>query len=160
MVDRLDECLRVIQALNKEGVEYVLIGGVAISLHGLIRATEDIDIFIRPDSQNVERLRAALRHLWNDPSIDEITAEDLCGDYPSVRYGPPTGDLYLDILTRLGDAVQYDNIKVVVRDVDGIPVRIASPETLYRMKRSTARPQDHADAAALAREFNLDTEGE
>ncbi len=69
-----------------------------------------------------------------------------------MRYGPPTGDLYLDILTRLGDAVQYDHTEIVVCDVDRIAVRITSPDTLYRMRRSTARPQDQADAAALVSE--------
>lgn len=160
MADLLDECLRVIESLNDERVDYVVIGGVAINFHGLIRATEDIDIFIRPDPQNVARLRAALKRLWDDPAIDEITAEDLCGEYPSIRYGPPTGDLYLDILTRIGEAVEYEDLEVVVRDIDGVSVRIASPATLYRMKRNTVRPLDHADAAALAREFDLETEDE
>ena len=147
----------MIDSLNAEGVEYVVVGGVAVNLHGLIRATEDMDIFIRPTAENVAHLRAALRRVWPDSAIDEITADDLCGDFPAVRYGPPSGDLYLDILTRLGEAVGYDDLEVVVREVDGISVRVASPRTLYRMKRGTVRPLDHADAAALAREFDLET---
>ena len=85
MTDVFDECLRVIAAFNAEGVDYVVIGGVAVNLHGLIRATEDLDVFVRPDAENIARLRRALRRVWDDPCIDEITAEDLGGDYPSVR---------------------------------------------------------------------------
>lgn len=158
-MDAFDDALRVIASLAEAGVEYVVIGGVAMNLHGLARATEDLDVFIRPDPANVERLRAALRAVWDDPSIDEITAEDLCGDYPAVRYGPPTGDFYLDILTRLGEATSYEDLEIQEKDVEGVSVRVASPRTLYRMERSTVRPIDHADAAALRVAFDLD-EGE
>lgn len=148
----------MIASMNDAGVDYVVVGGVAVNLHGLIRATEDLDVFVRPDAGNIGRLRDALKAIWNDPSIDEITAEDLCGDYPAVRYGPPTGDFYLDILTRLGVATAYADLDVEEKEVDGIVVRVASPRTLYRMKRGTVRPIDHADAAALRSAFGLDDE--
>jgi len=159
-VDALDDVLRVIRSLNEAGVEYVVVGGVALNLHGLIRATEDLDLFIRPDPENVARLRSALKAIWQDPSIDEITAEDLCGDYPAVRYGPPTGDFYLDILTRLGEASSYDDLRFEVKTIEGLAVRVATPQTLYRMKRNTVRPIDRADADALRAAFDLGREGE
>src|SRR5688572_6300196 len=101
--------------MNAEGVDYVVVGGVAMNLHGVVRATEDLDVFIRPDAANVEKLRRALKAVWTDPSIDEITAEDLCGEYPAVRYGPPEGDFYLDILTRLGEATSYADLESEVK---------------------------------------------
>ena len=136
-VDALEDALRVISSMNEAGVDYVVVGGVAMNLHGLVRATEDLDLFIRPEPENVERLRQALRAVWSDPSIDEITAEDLCGDYPAVRYGPPEGTLYLDILTRLGQATVFNDLEVEERAVEGVVVRVATPRTLYRMKRHT-----------------------
>ena len=148
----------MIQSLNEALVDYVVVGGVAVNLHGLIRATEDLDVFIRPEPENVERLRRALKSVWADPSIDEITAEDLCGDYPAVRYGPPDGDFYLDILTRLGEATSFDDLEVEVKTVDGLVVRVATPRTLYRMKRNTTRPIDRADADALRAAFGLGDE--
>ncbi|MFH1464131.1 MAG: nucleotidyl transferase AbiEii/AbiGii toxin family protein [Pseudomonadota bacterium] len=160
MKDLLDQCLHVIGSLNTHGVAYVVVGGVAMNLHGLVRGTEDLDFFVRADAENIDRLREALRAVWDDPHIDEISADDLCGDYPAVRYGPPTGDLYLDILTRLGEAFRYEDLEVVVVDADGVLVRVASPQTLHRMKRWTARAQDRADAEALRRSFVLDDEDE
>lgn len=157
-MDALDDALRVIASLNRSGVDYVIVGGVAMNLHGLVRATEDLDIFIRPEADNVERLRDALRALWSDPSIEEITADDLCGDYPAVRYGPPEGTLYLDILTRLGKATRFSDLEVEEREVAGVRARVATPLTLYRMKRDTVRPIDHADAAALRAAFGLEEE--
>ena len=155
-MDAFDEALRVIEALNESEVDYAVIGGVALNVHGLVRATEDLDIFIRPTPANVDRLRRALRSLWKDPSIEEITAEDLCGEYPAVRYGPPEGDLYLDILTRLGTATSFDDLEIETKSVGSLAVRVATPLTLHRMKRDTVRPIDHADAAALRAAFDLE----
>lgn len=150
----LDELLSVITSLNRHRVDYVLIGGGALNVHGLIRATEDLDLFIAPTETNVERLRA----LWDDPEIDAITAGDLLGDYPAVRYGPPVGDLYLDILTRLGELAQYSDLDSETVEIEGVPIRVATPRTLYRLKRATVRPLDRADAAALAEAFDLEDE--
>ena len=154
----LDEALRVIDAFNEARVEYVVVGGVAVNLHGLVRATEDLDVFVKPNAQNIARVRQALAAVWDDPDIEQITADDLCGDYPAVRYGPPTEAFYLDILTRLGEATRYTDLEVEEKVVEGVRIRLASPRTLYRMKKDTVRPVDHADAAALRVAFNLDEE--
>ena len=157
-MDAIDDALRVIASLNHAGVDYVVVGGVALNLHGLIRATEDLDIFVRPDPENIARLRLALRSVWDDPDIDQITADDLCGDYPTVRYGPPHGTLYLDILTRLGEATVFADLDVETKDVQGTKVRLASPRTLYRMKKDTVRAIDRSDALALRAAFQLEDE--
>jgi hypothetical protein len=159
-VDALDDVLRVIASLNAAGVDYVVVGGVALNFHGLIRATEDLGLFVRPDADNVARLRRALRAVWDDPDIEQITAEDLCGEYPVVRYGPPAGDLDLDILTRLGEATAFADLEVEEKQIEGVAVRVATPRTLYRMKKGTVRPIDHADATALRAAFRLDEDGE
>ena len=57
-VDR-DEMLRVLLAFEQVGLEYVLIGATAMGFHGLVRATEDVDLFIRATPRNVERLKQA-----------------------------------------------------------------------------------------------------
>ncbi len=158
LMDSLDEALQVIQAFNDNGVEYVVVGGVAVNLHGLVRATEDLDVFVRPDAANIARLRLALASVWDDPDIEKITAEDLCGEYPAVRYGPPTESFYLDILTRIGEATSYADLEVEQKTVGAVRVRLATPLTLYRMKKNTVRPIDHADAAALRAAFGLEEE--
>jgi hypothetical protein len=155
-----DEMLRVLKALEAEAVEYVLIGAAAMGVHGVVRATEDIDLFLRAVPENVDRLRRALRIAYGeDPSIDEITAADLLGDYPAVRYYPPTGDLYLDIMTRLGTAASYDTVESDTKLVAGIRVRVATPKALYSLKKGTVRPLDRQDAAMLRQAFNLEDDG-
>lgn len=158
-MDALDDALRVINSLNEAGVDYVVVGGVALNVHGLVRATEDLDVFVRPDANNIARLRSALKRVWADPDIDQITAEDLCGDYPAVRYGPPSGSLYLDILTRLGEMTAFADLESEDKNFAGVRVRVATPRTLYRMKKDTVREIDRSDARALRQAFGFDDEG-
>ena len=152
---RYEDVERVLSALARESVEYVLVGGVAIGLHGFERPTRDIDLFIRVDAANVERLRRALRSVFDDESIDEITVEDLAGPYPTVRYGPPGGEFVIDILGRLGTAFSYDDLEFEERTIAGTVVRLATPRTLLRMKKDTLRPIDQIDAANLRERFEL-----
>jgi hypothetical protein len=159
MLDSMDgdEILRVLRAFQSTGLEYVLIGATAMGVHGLVRATEDIDVFIRATTDNVSRLRDALRQVYgDDPEIAEITAEDLLGEYPAVRYYPPAGDLHLDVMTRLGDAASYDTVAAETKEIEGILVRVATPLALYRLKRDTVRAKDRDDAAALRERFGLE----
>jgi len=157
-MDQLTTVLKVLESLNAHRVEYVVIGGVAMNIHGIIRATEDLDIFVRAEAVNIEQLRAALFDVWQDPEIEGITAEDLCGDYPAVRYGPPEDGLYLDILTRLGTFAGYDDLQSEWVEIGNVSICVATPECLYRLKRATVRPVDRQDAVALARAFGLEDE--
>ena len=147
--------LAVLRALERERVDYALVGATALGLHGIVRATEDMDLFVRPTSDNIERLRRALRSVWDDPDIDQITLEVLAGEFPTIRYGPPGENFVIDLLSRLGSAFNFEDIETQVAMVEGIEVPVATPATLYRMKKDTVRPIDRADAAALREKFRL-----
>jgi hypothetical protein len=154
-VDR-DEIIRALRAFEAVGLEYVLIGATAMGIHGLVRATEDVDLIIRASGENIDRLRRAFKDAYEgDPNVDDIRTEDLLGDYPAVRYYPPSGDLYFDVIVRLGDAASFDTVASEVKDIEGVRVRVATPNALYRLKRDTARPLDRQDAAALRERFGL-----
>jgi hypothetical protein len=151
-----DSVTKVLKALEEEEVEYVVFGSVAINLLGLPRATEDLDVFVAPSAENIARLRQALRSVYpDDASIDEITAEDLLGDYPAVQYVPPDGTFYVDILTRLSEAFRFEDIDSRRLEFGEITVNVATPEILYRMKKDTVRPKDWGDAEMLKRRFEL-----
>lgn len=154
-----DEIIRVLKAFEATGLEYVIIGATAMGFHGLVRTTEDVDLFIAATAENIERLRAALRQAYsNDPNVDEISSADLLGEYPAVRYYPPTGDLYFDVLTRLGEAARFETVEAEVKEIQGTKVKVATPLALYRLKKGTVRLQDQLDAAALRERFNLKDE--
>lgn len=151
-----DEFQRVLIALARERVEYILVGGVAVNLHGVVRATEDIDLFIRPGDDNLERLKAALRSVWDDPELDTFSAQDLQGDYPTLRYAPPDTELVVDILTRIGTRFRYEDLEFQTIEVQGVSARVATVRTLIEMERSTLRPIDQADVHALAKHLEPD----
>jgi hypothetical protein len=148
-----EEARRILAALEREGVAYVLVGSMGMAAHGLVRATRDIDFFVDPAVENVQRLRRALHSLFDDPSIDEITAEDLAGAYPAIQYTPPDGRYSIDILASLGEAFRFADVERVVAVIDGVTVSVATPRMLYRMKKDTVRPQDRVDAAWLEDRF-------
>jgi hypothetical protein len=153
-----EETKRILAALEHEGVRYVLIGAMAMAAQGLVRATHDLDFFVSPDSENVDRLKRAFKSLFDDdPNIEDISAEDLSGDYPAVEYTPPHGRYSLDILSRLGEMFSYPDIESeTLTTAEGTQISVATPRMLYRMKRDTVRPQDRLDAEVIKEEFKLE----
>ena len=151
-----EKVLAFFRALRDAGVAYVLVGAVGMTVHGIVRATQDIDVFVRPDDDNIARLREALSRVFpEDGSIQQITAQDLVGDYPVIRYNSPDGSLQVDILSRLGQAFAFEDLRSQERYYEGVAVCVATPETLYQMKRNTVRLQDRADAEKLKEVFGL-----
>jgi hypothetical protein len=151
-----DPVVSVLEALERERVRYVLFGAVALNIHGLPRFTEDLDIFVAPERENVESLKRALRSVFADPHIDEISADDLLGDYPAIQYVPPDGAFHVDILTKLGEAFRYEDLETERLPFEGLTVTVVTPRTLYRMKMDTVRPKDRMDAEALRQKFGLE----
>lgn len=150
-----DLVLDVLRALNEEGVRYKVVGGVALNLIGLARGTDDLDIFVAPTRDNVERLKAALRRVFDDPSIEEIDADEFLGEYPAIQYVPPAGEFHIDILHRLGEAFGWEDVEIADVSFEGLTVPTATPAMLIRMKRDTVRLQDKADAARIAAQYGL-----
>jgi hypothetical protein len=147
---------RILAAFEEEGVRYLVFGGAAMNLHGLPRFTEDLDVFVEPTRENVEAVKRALRKVYDDPNIDEISADDLVGEYPAVQYVPPEGDFHVDILTRLGEAFRFEDLEPDETTLDGVKVRLVSPRTLFRMKRDTVRPKDRLDADGLRAKYGFE----
>ncbi len=152
----LDDVLGVLAALERAGVRYAVFGALAMAAHGFDRGTRDLDLFVPPDADNIERLRAALWSVYDDPDIEAITAHDLAGDYPAVQYGPPGVDYTIDIVSRLGEAYRFEDLELDRVEVGDVTITVVTPETLYRMKRDTVRLRDRDDAQRLARAFGFD----
>jgi hypothetical protein len=152
-----EEAQELLAALQREGVDYVLVGAMAMAAQGLVRATRDVTFFVAPTPDNVDRLKRALRAAFgDDPSVEQITADDLAGEYPAIEYTPPHGRFSLDILARLGEAFSYEDLEFEEIDVEGVRVRVATPTMLWRMKKDTVRPIDRMDAQRIRDVFDLE----
>ncbi len=144
-----DEYLKVLKSLNNNDVEYILVGGLAVIFHGMPRFTEDIDIFILVENENVEKLNKSFKAIFNnDPAIDEITLNEL-NNYPVIRYGIPSGEFYIDVMTSIGTSFNYNDLEFEVINIKGVDVRIATAETLLKMKINTVRDKDKPDVYFL-----------
>jgi predicted nucleotidyltransferase len=135
---------RVCSELNAQGAQYVLVGAAAMQLWGTTRATQDIDILIRPTVANARRVLAGLAQLGFGFAAEVLPAEvakrpvTVVGDMPNV-----------DILTRAWK-LQFAAAKsnAVMIELEGVEIPTASIDDLIASKR-TGRLQDAADIEVL-----------
>jgi hypothetical protein len=77
------------------------------------------------------------------------------GEYTTVRYFPEGADFGIDIVSRLGEAFRFEDLEAEEGRFGGVRVVVASPRTLYRMKRDTLRAKERIDAERLREHFGL-----
>ncbi len=142
-----DKFLELMKALYDYDVEYVLIGGLAINLHGFARNTEDIDLFVNLSEGNVSKLQKALYRVFQDDEIFEITFDEL-NKYAVIRYGSQLG-FYIDIISDIGEKFQYSDLSYELKEIDNIKIKVADVRTLYKLKEKTYREIDQLDLKFL-----------
>lgn len=138
----------LLRAFIEEKVDFLLVGAHALALHGVVRFSEDIDVWTRPTKENARRVFAALAS-FGAPMID-VEESDFARD--DVVYQIGIAPIRIDILTSIS-GVAFDAAwkRRVAATVDGIPIAIIGRDDLIANKRSTGRPKDALDADALER---------
>jgi predicted nucleotidyltransferase len=145
---------QLLQRLVEAGVDFVLVGGLAVNAWGYLRGTRDVDVVPDASTENLEKLEALLRDLDG-----RVEVEGKLLDADSIKTFLRTGDRTL-VLTALGrvDILQglpqippfpvLDEQATEV-DMDGLVIRVCSLEHLLEMKRASDRPRDRDDLEAL-----------
>ena len=145
---------RLLERLVEAGVDFVIVGGVAVVLQAQPRFTKDLDICYAPDADNLERLgdtlvglHARLRGI--DETVPFVADARTLLQTQILTLTTDAGEL--DLLVDPQGAPPYEQLRrdADVVDLDGIQVRVASIEHLSAMKRAAGRPQDLADLEAL-----------
>ena len=136
----------MLSAFCAEGVEFLLVGAYALAVHGIPRATGDIDLWIGTGAENAPRVWRALT-AFGAP-LDNLTIADLRREDTVFQIG--VAPQRIDVLTGI-DGVDFaaawaERLEV---DIDGLKVPVLSRDFLIRNKRATGRPQDLADVAWL-----------
>jgi hypothetical protein len=136
------ECLRV------EGCDFVVVGAHALAAHGAPRATGDLDVFVRPTSDNAERTFRALLRFGAPVQAHGVTARDFSTPGSVYQIGLPP--FRIDILTEIS-GVTYDEATrdAVTAHLGAALVRFMGLEAMIRNKRSAGRTKDLADVEAL-----------
>ncbi len=147
-MSRRNEQLGLFAALLTTGVDYVVVGGVAVNAHGFVRNTRDLDVFFRPTVENAQAVFRALGALG--APLDGIDATDLLDDVEHYQLQTKHGRI--DLLASIGE-MNFDHVwrNRVEAEIDGVMVRFISKEDLIQNKRQVGRLIDLADAQELER---------
>jgi len=145
----VDPLLTLLARFRDEGVEYVLVGGQAVRLNGYLRATEDVDLLVKPTRTNGERIIRALNFLPSSKDLDAewfVPAAD--GDIENIRVAD---DLLVDLLFA-ANGETYESIEPYIREltIEGTPVRVLNIDGLIKTK-TDYREKDVLDKRVLAR---------
>ncbi|HYK00634.1 MAG TPA: hypothetical protein VE974_02690 [Thermoanaerobaculia bacterium] len=121
-----------LESLNREGVAYVVIGGIAVLAHIPYRTTRDLDVLIEPTLENAEKARRAVG-AWGSFEPEYEPADFISGDI--LSFG---GLLRVEIHSRV-PGVDWDDVWTgrVESELLGVPTSFAGVEELIRMKRAT-----------------------
>lgn len=135
-----------LKLLNAHRVEYLLVGGFAVSVHGYPRSTADMDIWVSRQRENAERLVACLRAFgFDSPDLDPTIFED---PRRIVRMGETP--IRIDILSDI-DGVKFEECKSRADSisVNGVMIPVISLADLKLNKRASGRAKDADDLENL-----------
>ena len=139
----------ILRAFCDEKVEFLVVGGYAMAFHGFVRATGDIDLWIRTSDENAQRVWRALQ-TFGAPLFD-LTVADL--QTPGIVFQLGIVPTRIDVLTQIS-AVEFEDAWQARQTVEierlQIPV-IGKPQLLIN-KKSAGRPKDNADVLWLESE--------
>lgn len=136
--------------LCEADAEFLLVGGWAVILYGHVRATDDMDIFVRPIPENSTRVHAALEHFGAPLSAHGVSALHFATEGDAYRFGIPP--LKVEVLTRIS-GVSFDEALEGSKtfELDGRAIPYIGRSALIRNKKAAGRYKDLADVEELER---------
>jgi hypothetical protein len=144
-----DDFKELLSIFNAQKVKYLIVGGYAVSFHAQPRATKDIDLLIKPDTENARAVYDALGKFG--APLDGLTAEDFIVRDKFFRMGrvPVVVDILPQIKGVDFDHAWQNRVEAVIDPQSGLKASFISRADLIASKLASGRPQDIADAAAL-----------
>lgn len=144
---------RILRALARHEVDYVLIGGLAVQTHGHVRSTHDADLIPAPNPMNLERLAAALLDLHArvlNPGREEEEIDAHLLPRATIWQFDTDGGA-VDVVNEAPGSPPYPELRgrALVVELDELEVPVVGLDDLIRMKLARARPVDLQDVAAL-----------
>jgi hypothetical protein len=133
-------------AFNAHDVEYLIVGAHALAAHGHVRATKDMDVWVRPERSNAHKVLKALSDFG--APLNDLTVDDLSRKETVFQIGVPP--LRIDVITDI-DGVEFAEAwpERVETAFGGVPTFVISRHHLITNKKTTARLQDLADVQQL-----------
>lgn len=144
--------------LAGDGIDFLIIGGVAVGYHGHVRATKDVDVVPAPDLENLRKLAAVLRRLDAEiEGADEFAGDELLDplDPDALAQGGNwilrTRLGRLDVMQWIGEDSLWEKLSpAAIEDrIGDIAVKFVSYDDLVMLKERAGRPEDLADLERL-----------
>ncbi len=132
-----------LKLLNETGVEYLIVGGYAVVMHGYVRATGDIDIWVNNTTRNAERIVAALERFGFESL--KLQTKDFEKPDNVIQLGYPP--FRIDLLTSI-EGMRFDECYKKRKRVNvskGLTVNVIDLENLKKRKRIAGRARDLDD---------------
>ena len=148
-MDLPSDLIDLLSAFAEEQVDYLLVGGQAVALHGVPRFTKDADLWLRDTDENLRRAKRALDSFGAPPGT--LRALDEARNLDVVWMGHPPARIDLMKQVPGGDFEAAYRARATFA-VAGVTISCVSKADLIAQKRASGRPQDLVDAAHLERE--------
>jgi hypothetical protein len=141
-------------AFNAHSVEFLIVGAYALAVHGHVRATKDLDVWVAPTRENASRVLRALELFG--AATENLTESDFANPGTVVQLG--VSPSRIDVLTRLGELDFEDAWRNRIEATYGEQrVYVVSREHLISSKKASGRLQDLADIEAIE---NAESDGD
>lgn len=137
---------KLLVALVHSGVDFAVVGGVAVSLNGYVRATDDVDIIISTAPENIHKLLQCLMQ-WGEGWARELKEDDFLIETGAVRL---IEDFALDMFVWMREK-SLDDFRPRLRHLEtgGVRIPYLAPEDLIFLKEGSWREKDKFDVQAM-----------
>ena len=138
--------LAFVEKAHLHRLNFLIIGGLALNLHGIARNTQDADVWLEPTNENKVRLLDTLRDLgYTEDETADLAAEDFTQAQVITLQGP------IDLLTQVHRTLDFYvcERRARVSEVLGIPVKFLHINDLRAAKILARRPQDLRDVIMI-----------
>ncbi len=142
---------KLLVRLGRAEVRFVVVGGIAVSLQGYVRLTEDVDILLDCEKANVVRFLKSLAD-YGEGFAREFGLEDFGPEEGALRLIEETEGCQLDIFTVMSGKSYLELAEdAEIFEVQGLKILYASKKSLIELKSNTVREKDQLDVQALKR---------
>lgn len=151
---------KIFREFNKARLKYMVVGGVAVNLHGYMRFTGDLDILLLLEEKNLAKIDKIMRNLGYGErlpvSVMSLKDEKQVKEWIEKKnlkaysfFPPKDNPMMIDII--IEESLKYKEIEKnkVIKKIDNVSIPVVSIDRLVKMKKKAARPQDLSDIEAL-----------
>lgn len=123
----------VCRSFNEQNVEYILIGGFAVIIHGYVRGTKDIDFLVNPSPENIKKIKKALSKLPDNAA--SLIEDNEVEKYTVVRIAD---EIVIDLMAKAcGISYQQAKLQIEIAEIEDVSIPIASKSLLIELKKNS-----------------------